>query len=210
MTDDRKGDAVYVNDISPSNGLASPFSGTDANTIFERENEYLAVQEVIVTIGSNPGANRFDRRLEEFIVDPDHNLDTACQIQFGFATFGRIKRCLDGSESLDVHDRQSKDLDIGQFALDGFKSIRRQNGKNHFHRSGSGSKLECGKCALTGPPIDFAPKQRRVRSETELRKLRAVGLTGQNIFAGLSIQQHIVKENKSDCKISRDFFIPNL
>ena len=116
-----------------SNRLASPFAGANANAILHREDKDLPVADFPGGSGSSPLDDGVDRRLEELLVDGDHQLHLADQVDRELvAPIGLGVPSL-AAEALDVHHRQAEDLHVGQGRLDRLQTVGLNNSNDQLH-----------------------------------------------------------------------------
>jgi hypothetical protein len=127
--------------IQPSsflNGFSAAFAGADSDAVFEGENEDFSVADFAGGSGASALNDGVDSGFEKGLVDGDHQLDLSEEVDGDFmAAIGFGLPSL-SAESLDVHDGEAEDLDIGQRLFDGFEAMGLDDGDNEFHGSVGG------------------------------------------------------------------------
>ncbi len=118
-----------------SNRFAAVFAGADADAIFQREYENFAVARLTFRCRLTAPCDRFDGRFDEIIVDADHQLHFPAEIDADIAATKRIRAVRRGVNTLDIHDRESKYLHLGQCRFDRFEAFRDDNRQYEFHGS---------------------------------------------------------------------------
>src|SRR4029077_755860 len=113
--------------------FGSAFAGADAQTIFQRQDEDLAVADAAFGAGASGLHDGVDRWLDEIFVDGDLQLNLAKKIHRQFMSAIDFGMPLLPAKTLHVNDGQPKNFDSIEGFFDCFKLGRLNDSENHFH-----------------------------------------------------------------------------
>ena len=120
------------------NRFAAAFAGADADAVFQGEDEDLAVADFAGRAGAAALDDGVDRRFEELLVDGDHQLHLAQEVDGELVAAVGLGLPALAAEPLHVHHGQAEDLDVGQGLLDGLQTMGLDDGDDQFHVKGTG------------------------------------------------------------------------
>src|SRR5438270_1902643 len=92
--------------------LRSPFARANADAVFQRQDEDLAIADAALRTGAARLHDRLDGRLDEVLVDGDLQLHLTQQIDRQFVAAVDLGVTLLAPEALHVNDGQAEDLDL--------------------------------------------------------------------------------------------------
>jgi hypothetical protein len=111
----------------------APLARADADAVFERQYKDLAVADFARAAGPAPFNDRVDRRLDEMVVDRNHQLHLPQQIDRDLMAAINLSLPLLPAEALHVHDRQPNDFDFRKGRLHVFKLAGLDNRNDELH-----------------------------------------------------------------------------
>src|ERR1022692_1401074 len=115
------------------NRLGPALAGADADAVFERQDEDLAVADAAFRPGAARFHDRVDGRFDEVLVDGDLQLNLVQQVHRQLMPAIDFRAPLLSAEAAAVDHCQAKDLDLVERLLDSFDLGRRNDGDDKFH-----------------------------------------------------------------------------
>jgi hypothetical protein len=125
--------------------FATPLACPDADTIIHREDKNLAVADFTLRSGTTAFHDRFNRGFDKCIVDGNFKPDFSQKIHGQIVTAIRFGMPLLSTESLHVHQRESKYFNLCEGCFDRFKTIGLNDGDDQFHAEISASEPGTGR-----------------------------------------------------------------
>ncbi len=126
------------------NCFGSAFAGAYADAIVHGEHEDFSVADLPVFSAAPSRNNCVDGGFDEVLVHGDLQLHFAEQVDCDLPTAVDLGLSLLAAEPLDVHNRQTHDLDFGKRRLHVFQFARLNNGEDEFHGEFGMRISECG------------------------------------------------------------------
>src|ERR1043165_5455645 len=116
-----------------SNRFRTALAGADADAVFQRQDENLAVADASFRTGATRFHDGVDGRLDKILIDGNLQLHLVQQIDREFVAAVHLGVPLLPAEAAAVDHRQTEDLDLVESFLDGFHFRRLNDGDDEFH-----------------------------------------------------------------------------
>lgn len=120
--------------------FGAPFAGPNANAVIQWQDEDFAVPNFPFFATPTTFDDRGNRRLDKSFIDRDLQLHLAAEVRGEIVFFKILRASFLSTESLAIHDRQAKDLDISQSRFDGLKRLGLDDGDDQFHGGEQGPR----------------------------------------------------------------------
>src|SRR5262249_15028959 len=119
--------------ISWPDRLAAALAGANADAVFQRQDEDLAVADLTRLRGPRRLHDRLDGRLDERVVDGDLQLQLRQQANLDLRAAVNLRVAALHAAAADVADGHQVNVALVERLLDGLEPLRANDGHDHLH-----------------------------------------------------------------------------
>jgi hypothetical protein len=137
-----------------SNRFLAALASANPNAVLKREDKDFSVADLAGLSRAAPFDNRIDRRLDELLIHGNLKLNFAQQIDRHLMPAENLRVPLLPAKTLHIHNRQAKDLDLGERGFDSFQPAGLNDGNDQLHKK---TLLRDRKCIVNHRSLERQP-----------------------------------------------------